>query len=80
MLKLGSIIAWLLIVCGVVRTAMGFFVAFSFSADGNAAAATRYLAASNSGEAINEGMVVFVVGIVIGLLVRIAKNGTSTDQ
>ncbi len=80
MLKLGSIIAWILIAYGLLRVALGFFVAFRFSAEDNAAAAGRYLAGANSGEAINEGMVMFVVGVVIGILVKIAEKKSTSEE
>ena len=80
MVILGSIIAWVAVALGALRAAMGFYVAFSFSGDTNVAASARYLGTANSGEAINEGMVVFVVGVVIGLLVEIAKKGTTAKE
>lgn len=80
MRKLGSVIAWILIVYGVVRTSLGFWVAFSFSDEENVAAANGYLAASNSGEAINEGMMIFAVGSVIGILVRIGILIKTADK
>ena len=63
MLRLGSIIAWILIVLGALRMAMGLFVAINFSSEGNA------------GIAIVQGIFLLFVGGVIGLLVRIARNG-----
>lgn len=74
MLKLGSILAWFLTVAGGMRVAFGLLLALGVSAEDNAAAARMILAAANTGEAINEGMVALVVGVVIGLLVKIAKN------
>ncbi|SLN27765.1 hypothetical protein ROA7450_01130 [Roseovarius albus] len=78
MIRVGSIIAWLLLAFGTLKIAMGFYVAIKFSGEENAFYAQRYLAAPNSGEAINEGMIVFVVGLVIGLLVKMAKNKQAT--
>ncbi|KUJ79952.1 hypothetical protein [Ruegeria profundi] len=74
MVKLGSFIAWALIALGGLRTAMGFYVAFAFTAEQNTAAAKRYLARASSGEAINDGMIMLVVGVALGLLTKIAKN------
>ena len=78
MVKLGTIVAWLMIVSGTVKTAMGYFVAFNFDQEQNAAAARRYLAAANSGEAINEGMIIFVAGVAVGLLAKIAKKRSAS--
>lgn len=74
MIRLGSIIAWGLIIFGVMRTAMGFIVAFSSSAEGNAAMSALYLGTANSGDAIDRGMITIIIGVVIGLLVEIAKK------
>lgn len=78
MIRVGSIIAWLLLAFGTLKIAMGFYVAINFNGEENAFYAQRYLAASNSGEAINEGMIVFGVGLVIGLLVKMAKKKQTT--
>ncbi len=74
MLKLGLILAWILVFFGGLRTAMGFYVAFAFTAEQNAFASGRYLGTINSGEAINQGMVMLVVGVAVGLLVKIAQR------
>lgn len=73
-IRCGSLIAWALVVMGVLRTAMGFFVAFSTSDLEMPVAAARYLGTTNSGQAINDGMMLFAGGIVMGLLVQIAKG------
>ena len=80
MIILGSLIAWVLISIGALRVAMGFYVAFSFIDNANVAASARYLGTTNSGEAINEGMVMFIAGVVIGLLVKIAKKDTRAKE
>ncbi len=74
MLKLGAILAWILVFVGGLRTAMGFYVGFAFTAEQNTFAARRYLGTVNSGEAINQGMIFLVVGVVLGVLVKIARN------
>ncbi len=55
---------------------MGLYVGTQFGGEDNFAASQRYLATSNSGEAVNQGMIILVVGVVIGLLVKIAKKNT----
>lgn len=70
-IKAGSIIAWLLVVAGLMRVVMGFIIA---SSDNYVAATKRYLGSGTTGEAIDKGFMWLVVGVVIGLLVQIAKN------
>ena len=73
--KIGSFLAWALVVLGALRFAMGLYVAITFeSNESMVAASKRYLATANSGEAITEGILMFGVGIVIGLVAQIAKN------
>lgn len=73
--KLGSVIAWLLFGFGALRTLLGFFFAFGTDTmEANEFAARRYLASANTGEAINEGIMLIVAGVAIGLIVQIANN------
>jgi ABC-type Mn2+/Zn2+ transport system permease subunit len=72
--RAGSVIAWIAVVFGAVRVLMGFAIAFMFDLEQNAAASRRYLATANSGEAIEDGSAMFLTGIIIGLLVQIAKQ------
>ena len=72
--KLGSIIAWILIAAGSVRLALGFFVALGFEGADYVAASKRYLGSTSSGEAIDQGFMWLVAGAVIGLLVKISKK------
>ncbi|WP_171239700.1 hypothetical protein [Ruegeria sp. HKCCA5491] len=75
MIRLASVVAWLAVLLGCLRIAMGLFVASQFpGAEENLAASKRYLATTNSGDAIDQGIVILVVGVVIGFLVRIAKR------
>lgn len=76
--KVGSILAFVGFWLGVLRTGLGFFFAFGTDdMESNMAAARRYLATSNTGEAINEGMMLIAGSLVIGLLCRIAKGRDS---
>jgi len=74
MLTLGSIVAWLAIVLGVLRTAMGFIVATIDDPTSRAAAASHYLGSVTSGEAIDQGIKVFLFGLVLGILVKIGRS------
>lgn len=75
MVKLGAIVAWILVVYGVLRFSVGFYVAYFFVSDEDYVWATkRYIGTASSGEAMDQGVLVFVVGLVIGLIVKIAKK------
>jgi hypothetical protein len=80
MVKLGSIIAWVLIFSGVSKAGLGLIGAYAVAAEDRAYFATRYLATANTGEAIDKGLVILVVGVVIGLLVEIAKKNTASEE
>jgi hypothetical protein len=69
--KLGRVLAWLAFVGGAVRLAMGFLVA---SSGNHAALAPRYLGSSTSGEAIDQGIMVLVFGVALGILVEISRT------
>lgn len=74
MIRLGSIIAWTLLLLGGIRAVLALVLALGVSDADNAMVSARYLATANTGEAIDQGLKMLVVGVVIGLLVRIAKN------
>ncbi|WP_333815807.1 hypothetical protein [Tabrizicola sp.] len=74
MLKLGGIVAWLALIMGVLRAAIGSFVASIDDPASRAAAASRYLGSATSGEAIDQGIKVFLFGLVLGILVKIARS------
>lgn len=73
MLFLGRIAAWLLLIFGALRVGVGFFVAGIENAEDRAVAAARYLGSTTSGEAIDQGLMVALCGIVLGVLVRIGQ-------
>lgn len=74
MLTLGNIVASLAMVLGVLRAAIGFFVASIDDPASRAAAASRYLGSATSGEAIDDGIKIFLFGLVLGILVKIARS------
>ena len=81
--NIGKVIAWGLIIVGAFRGAMGYHVAYNFVEPAAYAAATaRYLGSSTSGEAINQGMMAFALGVAFGLLAHIASNSSkaSTEE
>ena len=80
MLLLGRLIAWVLVVLGGLRVAMGLYVANAFvSQDAWEAANRRYLGSATSGEAINQGLIWIAVGVAFGLLTLIASNTLERD-
>lgn len=73
--KFGVAIAWFCTIWGIVKMAIGFFLAYlSETPEQIAAAAKHYLATATTGEAINEGMYMMVFGVLSGVIVQIAKN------
>ncbi len=73
-IRCGGLISWLLVLLGLLHTAAGVFVTFSTSDIEMPAAVASHLASVTSGDAIIEGVMVFAAGIVMGLLVQIAKG------
>ncbi len=74
-IRIGTFIAWALLTLGSLRVAMGLIVATTFDTpESMHAASLRYLATSNSGEAIDKGLWTLMAGVVLGLLTELAKN------
>ena len=75
LLWIGTWVSRIALALGAIRLSLGFFVAFVFDThESMIAASKRYLGTSTSGEAIDQGIKVLIVGLVIGLLVKIAKK------
>ena len=71
--KIGRIAAWLAFIGGVLRIGMGVLLAQSTAHD-PAAAARRYLGTQTTGEAIDQGLVVLVIAIALGILTEISRS------
>jgi len=69
--KTAKVISVILLFMGIMRVFMGVIVASSEDPVTNAA---LYLGNSNSGEAVNEGLLVFFVSIVLGVLTEMSTN------
>ena len=69
--RVGRIIAYLALVLGVLRTAMGFVGA---STSDYQAFAQRYLGTETTGEAINQGMIMILIAVVVGVLTDISRS------
>ena len=60
---------------GVIRTGLGFFFAITTDTfEANVAAARRYLAAADTGEAINSGFIYILASVALGILCEISRN------
>lgn len=80
MLTFGNIVAWLSMALGVLRVAMGFFVASVDDPASRAGAASRYLGSATSGEAIDQGVKLFLFGLVLGILVKIGRSMSARKE
>lgn len=69
--RLGGIAAWLAFVGGALRVASGLLVAQSENYE---AIARRYLGSKTPGEAIDQGLMVLIFGICLGVLVEISRS------
>ena len=76
MVKLGSVISWLLIGFGALRAAMGYFVAVYFVDDGDMIIASKRYLRTSPADAQDQGLLVLLAGVVLGLLVKIAKRSS----
>ncbi|WP_171234266.1 hypothetical protein [Ruegeria sp. HKCCA6837] len=75
----GKVTAWLAIALGLIRVSMGLFVATQF--DGQADAVARYLGkVEASGDAIDQGLITLVIGVVVGLLAHSAGRRKRSPQ
>jgi hypothetical protein len=72
--RIGTVLAWLGLVLGVARMAMGFFVANAGDAETRAAVAARYLGSISPGEAIDRGALYIVFAIALGILAKIGRS------
>ena len=68
--KAGRVIAWLALIFGVARIALGLVVAQS----GDPSLASRYLGSGTSGQAIDQGLYVLIFGIIVGVLTDISRS------
>lgn len=74
MFRLGSIVAWAAVILGAFRVFTGFSVASIEDPENRAFWAARYLGSASSGEAIDQGIIAFVFGVVLGVLVKIGRG------
>ncbi|WP_134078206.1 hypothetical protein [Rhodovulum visakhapatnamense] len=68
--KTAKAIAWLMVVLGGSHAVLGFAMAIL----GDQAMAPRYLGTDTTGEAIDEGLKVLLIGAVVGMLAEISGS------
>lgn len=72
--RIAAIIAWILFVLGAFRAILAFIIAVGTDdLTDNAIASRRYFGTENTGAAIDEGMMILAVGVVLGVLVEISR-------
>ncbi|HEV7293106.1 MAG TPA: hypothetical protein VGN79_12375 [Devosia sp.] len=73
-IRLGIVVAWLALILGIMQFGLGFYVASQGDADIRAAMTARYLGRGGSVAAINQGLILFVVGVALGILATIGNK------
>lgn len=68
--RVGLIIAWLLVILGIARAAMGFYLANA----SDPALISRYLGSHTTGEAIDRGILYVLMGVSIGIVAEISRS------
>ncbi|MER8970947.1 MULTISPECIES: hypothetical protein [unclassified Mesorhizobium] len=68
--KLGRVIAWVLVILGGFRAVLAFTIAFTT----DQTMAPRYLGSSSTGEAIDKGLLYFLVGVAVGMVAEISRS------
>jgi hypothetical protein len=70
--RVGVVVAWLALLLGASRFAMGMLVAFKlYPAEFEA---SRYLGSTTPGEAVNQGLLVLLIAIALGILTEISRS------
>jgi len=72
--KLGRIAAVLMLVFGVVRVALGLYVASIEPREAREAAQARYMGSQTSGQVINTGIYTILFAIAFGVLASISRK------
>jgi len=73
--RLGTLIAYIGLVMGILRAAMGINILLMFDDITSYTAATkRYLGSTSPGEAIDKGAVCILVSVALGILCEISKS------
>ncbi|MFN3686945.1 hypothetical protein [Salinarimonas sp.] len=78
--RLGLIVAWLMLIFGVLRLGTGLFVASYDDPAARAAAAVQYLGTDSSGQSIDKAIITIILAIALGVLVEIGQAATGKRQ
>lgn len=79
--RIGKVIAYLIFWLGIIRVGMGFSGAYGAAdMESNRIFASRYLAASTTGEAINEGIMYILLAVALGVLCEISSKWNKPDE
>lgn len=70
--RVGTAIAWLGLVLGVLRIALGLFAGSNLDTPGFNP--VRYLGSATPGQAIDQGTIVIVVAVALGVLAEIGRS------
>jgi len=79
--RTGNVVAWLIFILSAVRLVLA--IAIAATTDGpaeNSAFAMEYLAASTTGEAIDEAIYGLLAGLVLGILSQIGLSLRSVGK
>ena len=74
--RLGTVAAWLALALGAMRIVAGIIVA---SSDNPEILGPRYLGSSTSGQAIDQGIMVLLFAIALGMLAEISRSVRRDD-
>ncbi len=79
-IRAGAIVAWLAVGLGVLRFLMGLGLAFISDPKLYLGISQKFLGGAGAVGAMYGGVLIFVAGILIGLLVQIAKQNSLRDN
>lgn len=68
--KLGLVIAWLLVIVSGFRVVLALAIATTTGQN----VSPRYLGSSSTGEAIDQGMLCFLIGVAVGIVAEISRS------
>ncbi|MEI4235083.1 hypothetical protein [Roseovarius sp. D22-M7] len=79
--KLGKWVGILAVILGLLRVAMGLFIAFGTEdLEAMELASRTFLGTKTSGEAVDQGTMAFVVGLVIWMIAEIGQRLEDSDD
>ncbi|MGQ4274968.1 hypothetical protein [Terrihabitans sp. B22-R8] len=73
--SIGRVLAYILFALGAMRTGMGLYVAIN----GTAADVQRYIGSGTTGEAIDQGLMYLMAGVVLGVITEISRSVSTAN-